>query len=221
MYRRQKLKRTASEANGNTEGEEVVEKGVNYFWTTFIGNLTLFFFFLERRNWEYIVRLYPGMADKYQSIEENEFYQTSPDRQNQKVNNVITRDPNSRISRNNVYEHRTIEHEKLIQKSLPSLKPSYGTIYNIPTFRSESDPLLVKPPFPVCQPYLCADSVLLPRYRRNQIFLFFYIVFYVGYLIIGSICFQRLETGVEQEVRDEFRLDRQKFLQEYPNVKGY
>lgn len=167
------------------------------------------------------MRLYRGMAEKYQSFENNEFYQTSPDRQNPNVNNVITRDPNSRITINHVYEHRPIEHEKLMQKSLPSLKQSYGTIYNTNTFHSESDPLLVKPPYPVCQPYLCVDSVRLPRYRRNQIFLFFYIVLYVGYLIIGSICFQRLETGVEQQVRDEFRIDRQKFLQQYPNVKGY
>lgn len=162
------------------------------------------------------------MAEKYQSFEDNKSYQTSPDRQNQKVNNVITRDPNSRTGLNHVYENRPIENEKLIQKSLPSLKSSYGTVYNnTTTFHSESDPLLVKPPYPVCQSYLCADSVRFPRYRRNQIFLFFYIVFYVGYLIIGSICFQRLETGVEQQVRDEFRNDRQKFLQEYPNVKGY
>lgn len=169
-----------------------------------------------------LVRSYRGMAEKHQSFEDNEFYRTSLHRQNQNVNNVITRDPNSRITLNHLYEHRPIEHEKLIQKSLPSLKQSYGTIYNnTATFHSESDPLLFKPPYPVCQPYLCTDSVRLPGYRRNQIFLFFYIVFYVGYLIIGSICFQRLETGVEQQVRDEFRSDRQKFLQEYPNVKGY
>lgn len=169
------------------------------------------------------MRVYRGMAENYQSFEDNEFYQTSRDRLNQNVNNVITRDPNSRISRNHIHEHRPIEREKLLQKSLPSLEPSYGTIvYNATTtFHSESDPLLVQPPFPVCQPYLCADSVRLPRYRRNQIFLFFYIVFYVGYLIIGSTCFQSLETGVEQQVRDEFRIDRQKFLQKYPNVKGY
>lgn len=169
------------------------------------------------------MRLYRGMAEKYQSFEDNEFYQTSPNRQNQKVNNVITRDPNSIMRLNHVYEHRPIEHEKLIQKSLPSLKPSYGTIlYNNTTiYHSESDPLLGQKPYPVCQSYLCADSVRLPHYRRSQIFLFFYIVFYVAYLIIGSICFQRLETGVEQQVRDEFRVDRQKFLQEYPNVKGY
>lgn len=150
------------------------------------------------------------------------FYAKPPDlpRPNQNVN-VITKDPNGkRINVKPVFDQRRIEHEKLTQTSLPSLKNSYGTIYSPRSYYSESDPLIGSLKYDRCQPYLCGEPIRLTRYRRNQIFLFFYIVFYVGYLIIGSIIFQKLEISHEQKVRDEFRVDRQDFKQKYPYVKG-
>lgn len=157
------------------------------------------------------------MDEEYSSSEQ--FYQRPTNWQN--VNNVIERDPNARaIDVIQISDQRQNEHARLTQKSLPSLKQSYGSIYNSSPYMSETDPLIASNYYQKCQPYLCAEPIRLTRYRRTQIFLFFYIVFYVGYLIIGSICFQKLENGIEQQVRDEFREDRQKFLQDYPNVKG-
>lgn len=157
------------------------------------------------------------MAEEFSSSDQ--FYTKPPDWSNENVNNVITRDPNAKqIGVTQVYNQRCIEHEKFAQKSLPTLK-SYGSIYDTRPLLSESDPLLGKSTYQRCH-YLCADPIHLTRYRRTQIFLFFYIVFYVSYLVVGSICFQKLENGIEQQVRDEFRVDRQKFLDDYPNVKG-
>lgn len=122
------------------------------------------------------------------------------------------------ITANEIREQRRFERENYTQKSLPSIKTTYGSIYTKPhsIVQSESEPLLG-----IYQPrYLCGQPVELSRYRRNQIFLFFYIVFYVGYLIIGSICFQRLEFGHEQEIRQDFRNIRRAFLDDNPSVRG-
>lgn len=129
---------------------------------------------------------------------------------------------NNIVDRINVYDQRQFETEHFTQKSLPNLKPSYGSIYpktTKKTYPSESEPLLNKS-YHYSDGYLYGEPIHLPRYRRTQIFLFFYIVFYVGYLIIGSICFQKLEHNVEQDIRDEFRDVRRKFLDENPSVKG-
>ncbi|XP_055304765.1 potassium channel subfamily K member 1-like isoform X1 [Sitodiplosis mosellana] len=123
------------------------------------------------------------------------------------------------VGRINVYDQRQFETERFTQKSLPNLKPSYGSIYP-PTkpFPSESEPLLNQN-YRYTSGHLYGEPIYLPRYRRTQIFLFFYIVFYVGYLIIGSICFQKLEHNVEQSIREEFREVRRKFLDKNPSVK--
>lgn len=121
-----------------------------------------------------------------------------------------------------VYDRRPFQTEKYSQKSLPNLpnlstiKPTYGSIYPSKPYISESEPLLNRG-FQYSD-YLYGEPV--SRYRRSQIFLFFYIVFYVGYLIIGSICFQKLEVGVEQNIRKEFQDVRRKFLEDNPSVKG-
>lgn len=124
------------------------------------------------------------------------------------------------VGRINVYDQRQIETQQFTQKSLPNLNPSYGSVYpQTRPFPSESEPLLNKN-YRFTSGYLYGEPIHLPRYRRTQIFLFFYIVFYVGYLIIGSICFQKLEHTVEQDIREEFRDVRRKFLDENPSVKG-
>lgn len=102
--------------------------------------------------------------------------------------------------------------------SLPNLKETQPNLFKRP-FYSESDPLLSGRRR--CRSrYLCAQNIHFPRYKRTQIFLFFYIVLYVGYLLLGSICFQKLETTAEQKVREKFRTERIEFLKEHPQVKG-
>lgn len=147
---------------------------------------------------------------------------------NQRPENVIIKTQKTRpepintnsVGRINVYDQRQFETERFTQKSLPNLKPSYGSIYrNTKPYPSESEPLLNKS-YQYTSGHLYGEPIHLPRYRRTQIFLFFYIVFYVAYLIIGSICFQKLEHSVEQGIREEFRDVRSKFLEENPSVKG-
>lgn len=117
----------------------------------------------------------------------------------------------------NVYDRRQFQTEKLSQKSLPNLKPSYGSIYK--SYTCESEPLLNRSYN--YSDYLYADPVPVVTYRRSQVFLFFYIVFYAAYLIVGSICFQKLEVGVEQSIREDFQDVRRKFLADHPLVTGY
>lgn len=151
------------------------------------------------------------------------FYKIVKDRHNSSIKNVITKVPVTQPidiikDFDQLIEPRRIEHECLIQHSLPTLQRSYGSIYSKSGIISESTPLLrTKDGY---QSYFCNERIELSRYRRTQIFLFFYIVFYVLYLIVGSICFQKLETGVEQEIREEFRDERRKFLEEHPTVEG-
>lgn len=165
------------------------------------------------------------MAEEFPDF--NSFFIYPKDHRNQRPENVIIK-PNNviepRISNHvgciNVHDQRKFETNKFTQKSLPNLKPSYGSIYpSKKTYPSESEPLLNRT-YHHYSGYLLGEPVPLTRYRRTQIFLFFYIVFYVSYLIIGSICFQKLENGIEQEIRDEFRDVRRKFLKENPSVEG-
>lgn len=120
-----------------------------------------------------------------------------------------------------IQRQRRFEPDYFVTKSLPNTIRSYGSLYSAhSTLHSESEPLLSKTniyQYP-CSAY--GEPIELNRYRRNQVFLAFYIAFYVGYLIVGSICFQRLESGREQDIRAQFRLTRQLFLADYPNVKG-
>lgn len=118
-------------------------------------------------------------------------------------------------------ESRRIERSHLIQQSMPNLKhngniqyTSYGSLI-LPKQHSESVPLLGGN-----FQYNIGDRRYRYRYHRSQIFLFFYIVFYVAYLIMGSICFQRLERETEMDVRRSFRDAREVFLLEHPSVSG-
>lgn len=194
-------------------------KSLEYCYIRYIYTKTnnIHFNEIKRRKTNKRIILHRGMAEESPSSIE-EFYTKAPDRSIQNVTNGPTVNP---INPYHVYDQRRVEHENLTQKSLPNLKKSYGTIFQAKSFHGDSAPLINTHNYHRCQPYLCAEPVRLTRYRRNQIFLFFYIVFYVGYLMIGSICFQKLETGMEQRIRDEFRADKQKFLEDYPNVKGH
>lgn len=120
-----------------------------------------------------------------------------------------------------IQQQRRLEHESYVQKALPNAMRSYGSIYSAhSTIQSESEPLLSKPNIYQYPCGVYGEPIELTRYRRNQIFLAFFIIFYVGYLIVGSICFQRLESEKEQEIRTTFRLARQIFLADNPSVKG-
>lgn len=122
-------------------------------------------------------------------------------------------------SASSVYDPRQFQTQQLSQKSLPNLQKqlsTYGSILTSKSYTSESEPLLNRSYH--YSDYLYAEPV--QRYRRSQIFLFFYIVFYIGYLVVGSICFQKLENGVELGIRKEFQDIRRKFLEDNPNVKG-
>lgn len=116
-------------------------------------------------------------------------------------------------------EARRAEHNLLTQHSLPNLKNSgHGINDGLNTKKkySESDPLLGS-----SRHYGSINSAPgQSRYRRTQIFLFFYIVFFVGYLIVGSLCFQRLERDTEMEVRKDFREARENFLEKHPSISG-
>lgn len=161
------------------------------------------------------------MAEEF--ADANDFYIFSKDRQNHSIGNVISREciTPSVIADDyvNVYEQRRIENEYLTQKSLPNLKHSSNSLFKRQTY-SESEPLLGGGGGYRRQRYLCGERIQLTIYKRTQIFLFFYIVLYVGYLILGSICFQKLEIATEQAVRDEFRDVRKSFLEEHSDVKG-
>ena len=118
----------------------------------------------------------------------------------------------------NIYDRRSIQTETLSQKSLPNLKPSYGSIYTNKSYICESEPLLNR--VYNYSDYLYGEPVPTVSYRRSQIFLFFYIVFYAAYLIVGSICFQKLEIDVEQSIREDFQAVRRKFLVDNPSLTG-
>lgn len=148
---------------------------------------------------------------------DDEFYIFSKDRRNHSgessVENV------SAYQYVNGDEARRVERNLLTQNSLPNLKNSrfaVGDSLNAKKKYSESDPLLGSN-----RHYgSTASAPAQGRYRRTQIFLFFYLVFFVGYLIVGSICFQRLERATEMDVRKEFREAREIFLEEHPSVSG-
>lgn len=124
-----------------------------------------------------------------------------------------------KASPSNVYDRRQFQTEKLSQKSLPNLKPSqYGSIYTNKSYLGESEPLLNRSYN--YSDYLYAEPIPVVSYRRSQVFLFFYIVFYAAYLIVGSICFQKLEVDVEQSIREDFQAVRRKFLVDNPGVTG-
>lgn len=160
-----------------------------------------------------------GMAEELPDYDD--YYIFSKDRKSYNSisgDNGITAVPNGDYV--NVYEQeRKQRNNYYAQRSLPNLKQSNISIYRRRIF-SESEPLLGGQNPYAYRSYLCGERIEISRYRRGQIFLFFYVVFYMAYLIVGSICFQRLEIEMELSIRDEFRQSRQSFLKEYPEVKG-
>lgn len=157
-------------------------------------------------------------------VDYDSFFTYPKDHQSQRPENVImkihaTQEPNisSSVGQINIYDRRRFETERYTKKSPPSLKSSYGSFYTSKPYASESEPLLNRT---YNSGILYGEPIHLNRYRRTQIFLFFYIVFYVAYLIVGSICFQKLEHEIDQDIRNEFRAVRIKFLEENPGVKG-
>lgn len=154
------------------------------------------------------------------AVQDDDFYIFSKDRRSH-TGECSSNDNVNTYQYVNGDEARKVERNLLLQQSLPNLKPngrfaSYGSLISKKKY-SESDPLLgrndrqyaniLRPPF-------------INRHHRTQIFLFFYIVFFVGYLILGSICFQRLERDTEMDVRHDFRKAREVFLLEHPSVSG-
>lgn len=152
----------------------------------------------------------------------DDIYIFSKDRSKQSLNSVNGGVSNGYSSINHDYvnlnDQRRIESEKYSQNSLPNLKHSDQHLYRRRVF-SESDPLLGGNGYSKPR-YICGGGVHFDKYKRTQIFLFFYICFYVAYLIIGSVCFQKLEINPERLVRDEFRAARIEFLEAHPEVKG-
>lgn len=151
----------------------------------------------------------------------DDIYIFSKDRRKYSQNSVNGNSPKGYNTINedyvNLYDQR-IENGKAQQKSLPNLKNSTQHLYRNRVF-SESDPLLGSNGYRKPR-YICGGHVRFTRYKRTQIFLFFYICFYVAYLIVGSVCFQQFEIKPEHDVRDEFRAARAEFLDAHPEVKG-
>lgn len=124
----------------------------------------------------------------------------------------------------NEYDYVNLEHseprfqcEYLTQKSLPNLQRSNQYLYK-QNLLSESEPLLGGNYRK--RRCFCNEAIEFTRYKRTEIFLFFYIVFYLTFLIGGSICFQQLEYGAEQAIRREFREAREDFLNDHPSISG-
>lgn len=155
-----------------------------------------------------------------ESPDYDDFYVLSKDRRNHSVDTVNGKRTtyNTLIDRDYVnLAQSEPRFQILTQKSLPNLKQSQHNLYKR-NLLSESEPLLGgnfrK------RRHLCNEVVEFTRYKRTEFFLFFYIVFYLAFLIGGSICFQRLEYGAEQAIRREFREARQDFLDDHPSVSG-
>lgn len=154
----------------------------------------------------------------------DDIYIFSKDRRKQSLGSVNGGVSNGYSSINHDYvnltDQRRIESEKYSQKSLPNLKQSDQHLYRRRIY-SESDPLLGGNGYSKPR-YICGGGGggVHFKYKRTQIFLFFYVCFYVAYLIVGSVCFQKLEINPERIVRDEFRSARTEFLEAHPEVKG-
>lgn len=57
-------------------------------------------------------------------------------------------------------------------------------------------------------------------FGRRRIFLTLFVVFYAGFLILGSFTFRTLELDEELKERQTYRDVRQRFLTKYPSVLG-
>lgn len=68
-----------------------------------------------------------------------------------------------------------------------------------------------------------ADSVYKPTKKaakKTGVWLSLFVLFYVFYLVLGSVAFAGMEVNSEVAERQEFREVRKRFLQKYSNVLG-
>lgn len=159
------------------------------------------------------------MAEEFPDYDD--FYIFSKDRRNHSAEAINGHTPNYNTLHDYDYVNLEprIQTKNLTQKSLPNLKQSNRSLYKR-NLLSESEPLLGGNGNYRKRRLFCHEAIEFTRYKRTQIFLFFYIVFYVTYLIGGSICFQRLEYGAEQAIRQDFRDAREDFLKDHPSISG-
>lgn len=115
------------------------------------------------------------------------------------------------------YSEPRIENERSTQKSLPNLKHTNQSLYTR-NLLSESAPLLGN--HYQKRRYFCYEAIEYTRTRQTQVFLILYIVFYLVFLVGGSICFQQLEFGAERQIRQQFREAREDFLNDHPSISG-
>lgn len=67
---------------------------------------------------------------------------------------------------------------------------------------------------------LPTHSMCSQSQSKQQIWLFVYGMFFVCYLVFGSIAFQQFEIDAEKRQRQEFQLIREQFLSKYSQVLG-
>lgn len=63
------------------------------------------------------------------------------------------------------------------------------------------------------------DSVYEPK-KRTGVWLALFVIFYVFYLVLGSVAFEGMEVNSEIAEREDFREVRHRFLQKYSDVLG-
>lgn len=56
--------------------------------------------------------------------------------------------------------------------------------------------------------------------KKGDIWFSIYLMFYISYLVLGSVAFQSMEVNTEVVMRQNFRDARATFLQKYSNVMG-
>lgn len=90
------------------------------------------------------------------------------------------------------------------------------------TTSQESTPLLSgQKPWQPSYFTASADSVYEPKKdKRHGVWLAMFVVFYVFYLVLGSVAFEGMEINSEIAEREDFREVRQRFLRKYSDVLG-
>lgn len=92
------------------------------------------------------------------------------------------------------------------------------------SYAIESTPLMssgVKSSNPSVAVASSTDSVYEPKKtKRTGLCLALFIVFYLFYLVLGSVAFEGMEVNSEIAEREDFRQVRQRFLQKYSDVLG-
>lgn len=108
---------------------------------------------------------------------------------------------------NNAYV--SIDTNRMLSISLGSLTRSSSKCY-VALTDDESTPLLSRK----------KRSCKLTRYRKGVILLTLFILFYAGFLAVGSVTFRFFELNEELKERQYFRDVRQGFLTKYPSILG-